>query len=108
MDLLHRCLKPDDPAPQPTPLQDQPFLRPNLNKADTATQLTSNNNSITARAALTAASGELEVTKQLAKVTKAANTGVTKLLGAITMATTRHAADGAATTEDINDLANYK
>lgn len=108
MDLLHHSLKPGDQVPQPMPLPDQPFLHLNLNKADTATQLTSNNNSITARAALTVALVELQVTKQLVKVIKGASTEATRHSAAITMAITRHAADGAATTEDINDLANDK
>jgi len=102
MDPAHRFLKPIDQALQPTRLQDQPFHHPNLSKADTATQLTSNSNSTTPRLALMAVSAELAVTKQLAKVIKAANTEDTKVSAAMPMATTSsNAAAGAATTEDI-------
>jgi hypothetical protein len=102
MDQAHHFLKPIDQDLQPTPLQDQPFPHPNLNKADTATQLTFSSNSTTLRLALTAVSAELAATKQLAKVIKVANTEVTKPSAATIMATTsNNAAAGAATTEDI-------
>jgi hypothetical protein len=100
MDLAHHFLRLVDQDPQPTRVQDQPFLHPNLSKVDTATQLTSNSNFMAARPAHTLVSVELEVTKQLAKATRAANTEATKLSEATTTVTTRNA-DGAATTEDI-------
>ena len=108
MDLAHRSLKLVDQALQPTLLRDRPFHHLNPSKADTAIQLTSNNNSTTPRLALTAVSVVPEVTKQLARAIKAANTEVIKLSEATTMATTSNAVVGAATTEDINELANDK
>lgn len=102
MDPAHRFLKPDDQALQPILLPARLSLHHNLSKPDTAaTQLTSNNNSTTARLALTVVSAELEVTKQLDKATKVANMEATKVSVATTMATTSNAAAGAATTEDI-------
>jgi hypothetical protein len=105
MDQAHHCLKLADRDPQQTRPLDQHFLHRNLSKLGTEATLPISSNkamadSTVAKPAAMLVWAELEVTKQEAKGIKTANTEVTKLSEATTMATASSSVeDGVATTD---------